>query len=837
MEFGSWALHRFFCVLVSIFMGGVSGLQILTTPPMDCSQESLNCSIKISGCLDHSWLTPFKWTPSSPKEVMVNVSIQESEPGIFIPVLLIKWKLGTDASIRSYQGVQVSVQRQSDSHRSCLQYRFRNRIKSQLNPQREKWSFSLERFVVEPEYTYLVDVYSLPRRNINEYPDQGSMMFVVPGCKDGLMKRTELCKRRGSMWEPNITHSQHGTRLSFSFWTGNYSQNYTVFLRSHSSLGFVCNNEQQTITEEPGRRVNVTFFTQEWMSSCCHYSISIQPFFVDCYNDCVRHQRDIPCPEKTGLPPLATAEPSSEISETSIGITIGIVTVTIVLLGVFLFVVWVQMKCRTKIPLPDISTGGKKSIASEDTERPQVVKRVLIVYSLDHVLYKDIVLAFAEFLLTVCGTEVILDLLQTNTISEVGHLNWLAQHKKTSDKIIILCSRGTRAKWTAMLGTEQSQVLLRGDERSPMRDMFTPAMNLIVPDFKKPASFGKYIVAYFDGISEDGDVPDPFNVGVKYKLMKQFEEIHFRVQDLEKYEPGKTYQVPGITSDDYHKHPSGERLRNAIRKFQRYQMEQPDWFEKECLLSAEEAGAEEEEECDRELGDDPSSIRQNVLLLELQDAAGCCVNQLQVADSSHPTFVRCLPTLECRAQITGVSQNVIGMDGVESPALGQTYIREPICCTPVSECNQRVLLSSSLDSPHEEDPLLAAGRVMRNEIVQQASGHAAEDHCVRNDVGCPAPAQSDARQRLAELQQALLLQGLGYSQIPAPEPHHLPESAPFILLPAKEESVESDQGYCSKLYLSAEELHSGRASVLPDALKELEMLQIGLLQESMETAD
>uniref|UniRef100_A0A4W3J6U5 SEFIR domain-containing protein n=1 Tax=Callorhinchus milii TaxID=7868 RepID=A0A4W3J6U5_CALMI len=641
-----------------------------------CQRTSLNriqeylfvyCEITVF-VPDLDWLTPFKWTPSSPKEVMVNVSIQESEPGIFIPVLLIKWKLGTDGTILSMA-----------------------------------WSFSLERFVVEPEYTYLVDVYSLPRRNINEYPDQGSMMFVVPG---------ESFHLHGFCLPPPV-----------------------LLLRN------------------------------------------------------VLHQFRAGCEQE----------------------------------GLSLYICFVP--------------GGKKSIASEDTERPQVVKRVLIVYSLDHVLYKDIVLAFAEFLLTVCGTEVILDLLQTNTISEVGHLNWLAQHKKTSDKIIILCSRGTRAKWTAMLGTEQSQVLLRGDERSPMRDMFTPAMNLIVPDFKKPASFGKYIVAYFDGISEDGDVPDPFNVGVKYKLMKQFEEIHFRVQDLEKYEPGKTYQVPGITSDDYHKHPSGERLRNAIRKFQRYQMEQPDWFEKECLLSAEEAGAEEEEECDRELGDDPSSIRQNVLLLELQDAAGCCVNQLQVADSSHPTFVRCLPTLECRAQITGVSQNVIGMDGVESPALGQTYIREPICCTPVSECNQRVLLSSSLDSPHEEDPLLAAGRVMRNEIVQQASGHAAEDHCVRNDVGCPAPAQSDARQRLAELQQALLLQGLGYSQIPAPEPHHLPESAPFILLPAKEESVESDQGYCSKLYLSAEELHSGRASVLPDALKELEMLQIGLLQESMETAD
>ncbi|KAL4640682.1 hypothetical protein GN956_G11135 [Arapaima gigas] len=119
--------------------------------------------------------------------------------------------------------------------------------------------------------------------------------------------------------------------------------------------------------------------------------------------------------------------------------------------------------------------------------------------------------------------------------------------------------------------------------------MLTPAFSLIVPDLLHPVAFGKYIVAYFDDVSAEEDVPPPFNITIKYKLMKHFEELYFRILDMEKREPGKVNRVEGIAEDEYFNCASGRALRDAIEAFQAHQLEYPDWFERECVDSEEEA--------------------------------------------------------------------------------------------------------------------------------------------------------------------------------------------------------------------------------------------------------
>lgn len=84
----------------------------------------------------------------------------------------------------------------------------------------------------------------------------------------------------------------------------------------------------------------------------------------------------------------------------------------------------------------------------------------------------------------------------------------------------------------------EPRVLLREDVRSPVGDMLTLALQLITPDMQRPASYGKYLVAYFDDVSSEGDVPSMFDIAVKYKLMKHFEELYFRILDVEKYKHG-----------------------------------------------------------------------------------------------------------------------------------------------------------------------------------------------------------------------------------------------------------------------------------------------------------
>lgn len=219
-------------------------------------------------------------------------------------------------------------------------------------------------------------------------------------------------------------------------------------------------------------------------------------------------------------------------------------------------------------------------------------RTVLIIYSQDHRLYTDIVLKLCAFLRAKCATEVVVDLLDSTWLGTVGRLAWLEQQRQRNDKVLILCSRGMRAKWDAMCG--HRPITLREDVRSPNDDMTTAALNLILPDLQRAASLGKYLVAYFGEVSCERDVPSAFNIAVKYRLMKQFEEFFFRIQGMEKYQPGRTNTIEGLSIDDYFNCPSGQALKEAIETFRAYQLENPDWFEKECVSSEEEAIGEHE---------------------------------------------------------------------------------------------------------------------------------------------------------------------------------------------------------------------------------------------------
>lgn len=84
----------------------------------------------------------------------------------------------------------------------------------------------------------------------------------------------------------------------------------------------------------------------------------------------------------------------------------------------------------------------------------------------------------------------------------------------------MLCSRGVRAKWDAMCGV-QHPVTLREDVRSPNDDMTTPAIHLMAPDLQRAASLGKYLVAYFEDISSEHDVPSLFHIAAKYVQILQ----------------------------------------------------------------------------------------------------------------------------------------------------------------------------------------------------------------------------------------------------------------------------------------------------------------------------
>lgn len=208
---------------------------------------------------------------------------------------------------------------------------------------------------------------------------------------------------------------------------------------------------------------------------------------------------------------------------------------------------------------------------------------LLLIYSRDHPLFLDVVLKLAAFLQAHCGIVVLLDLLDSNTVSQVGLMRWLEIQRnklQPKDKILVLCSHGVQSKWRAMCG--QGHVTHQPD------DLIGPFLSLFLSDMHQPGSMGRYIAAYFDDITSERDVPSFFDIAVKYKLMKHFEELYFRVLDMEKYEPRKVNHIQGIGPDEYFTSPSGCQLQNAIDKFLMFQINNPDWFEKDLTEDTDE---------------------------------------------------------------------------------------------------------------------------------------------------------------------------------------------------------------------------------------------------------
>ncbi|KTG33319.1 hypothetical protein cypCar_00001426 [Cyprinus carpio] len=246
----------------------------------------------------------------------------------------------------------------------------------------------------------------------------------------------------------------------------------------------------------------------------------------------------------------------------------------------------------TNITVPETPSSDSPACAKGKLEwnSIQEPKRVIIIYSLDHPLYKEIILKLCAFMRAKCGTDITLDLLDATWLSTIGRIQWLDMQRerisKSLDKVLILCSPGVLAKWKAMCG--EHKVRLKEDERSPIGDMLTPALSLIIPDFVDASSFHKYMVAYFDDVCSENDVPAPFNIVVKYKLMKHFEELYFRILDMEKHEPGQIKCIEGIRENDYFCCPSGQGLRDAIEAFKNYQLKNPNWFKMELLDTDDE---------------------------------------------------------------------------------------------------------------------------------------------------------------------------------------------------------------------------------------------------------
>ncbi|KAK5604568.1 hypothetical protein CRENBAI_015324 [Crenichthys baileyi] len=488
---------------------------------------------------------------TGPQEVSVQIKTSMGQDGP-VPVMNVAWDLKADASIYRIHGTEIKVTEENTNQSVCVQFHYS--VGDLLNPSHKRWTFSLD-VLVEPKHTYTTVVLNLPEPQKGHY--RMTNRTTIPGCEDQRIKKAQLCQENGSLWDPRITvFTEKENLILVEFYSSEFSERYRVFIQSGSL------NDSQ------------------WV-------FKIQPFFIRCKNNCESARKTVKLSQSC-IFASGSSTTGSKFME-----------ICLVLLLIFVgFLVYFLQKASRR--------GPPATSPSADQQQPEVVqvqerKRVLVIYSLDHLLYKNIVLKLASFLAAKCGTDVVLDMLDSTRLGVLGSIQWLEWHKeqieRSSDKILILCSRGVKAKWRAMCGGKQ--VFLREDVLSPIGDTLTPSLTLLVPYFIRSASFEKYIVAYFDDIFSEEDIPLPFKITVRYKLMKQFEEVFFRILNTEKHEPGRVKQIDGLSEDTYHECPSGKALKDAIEAFHEYQLENPHWFQEELLecpeLVDEEAPAASDE--------------------------------------------------------------------------------------------------------------------------------------------------------------------------------------------------------------------------------------------------
>ncbi|KAM3609705.1 uncharacterized protein V6R79_018934 [Siganus canaliculatus] len=548
----------FVCFCFIAGLGGTSSLRTLDKR-LDCNQQGLdNC--KISNCSGNHTFVQRWFSPTEPEWASEKVGVWADKHGL-VSVLNVTWQIKADASIFKLQGSEITIVDESTNQSMCVQFSYK--FNQQQNPKHRKWEFSLNGVVVEPGHTYSLSMLNLPLPDTGEYKIQ--KQIPIPECGNPTIDKTLTCLQNGSLWDPQINTHVHKEQESLvivvNFQAAQYSERYLVSFQSH---GF---HYSTSVFKENRTLLNVTMKVNLWQLSQCEMVLLIQPFFIRCQNNCSQHTKIIRyCQYQLSLKLIIKA-------------SVGVLFVGIVLACLL----W---RTRHKDRLSTSSFAAREP--SEDFQ-VRARKRVLIIYSLDHPLYKDIVLKLCAFLATKCGTEVVLDLFDSARLGVLGSIQWLDWHRAriedSSDKILILCSRGVQAKWRAMCGG--TQVPLREDSLSTVGDMLSPALSLMVPHFVRSASFERYMVAYFDDVCSEEDVPSPFNITVRYKLMKQFEELFFRILDTEKHKPGHVNRIEGLSENEYYKCAPGRALRDAIEAFHSYQLQNPQWFEDQLLESSE----------------------------------------------------------------------------------------------------------------------------------------------------------------------------------------------------------------------------------------------------------
>uniref|UniRef100_A0A8C4NAX2 SEFIR domain-containing protein n=1 Tax=Eptatretus burgeri TaxID=7764 RepID=A0A8C4NAX2_EPTBU len=427
-------------------------------------------------------------------------------------------------------------------------------------------------FKGKPGESYFIYLYHLPHSWWDDF--YAGSAFTMPGCKDPQMKGVDICVNMIPEVDANLSCSSG--ILTVSFYMDPRCNAYQLVLEGQSKQ-----DEKQSIlkpkiiNEDRGSRRLRNYSVELDQETYVKYFVEIIPYCEGCLTDCWR---------KT----LSTNGCKKEYPLNLVFLSlIPVGLLFIFFVALFIHVswnkpLWNKVFSSTHFATTDID----KFPLTNQHKVPEVScrKQVLLLYSHDHKEYSHLVLSLAAFLQEHCGLLIVMDLLEEQQIGKMGYLPWLMGKKQlveeTDGKIILLCSRGAYAKWQHACQDCEPPLKLKEDARSLLGDTFTPSIGLICSDFQHPRAFAKYIVAFFEGVSGECDIPSLFRSTVTYRLMEHLEDLVLRLHGVERYSHGAESRAAGLAPEDYGKTASGEKLHAAFVKCKTWQENNPNWLEK-----------------------------------------------------------------------------------------------------------------------------------------------------------------------------------------------------------------------------------------------------------------
>ena len=279
---------------------------------------------------------------------------------------------------------------------------------------------------------------------------------------------------------------------------------------------------------------------------------------------------------------LSTRLPSTLPNSNSNLIIIATSIALIILLIAAVMVVWIVTKTRKSKTTIKFQYEKDRKISFTEPPKVRPIKlppkpiKLFLVFVNDHPKHLNLVKNFIYFLQGDLGFDVICELSQTQECSK-DPVDWMDQRFNDSDKILVVWSPGAVERWKKYNQGEKFY-----------QDLFSPVLKQIRNALFHDQNRAKYYFCYFDYFSKD-DIPREFSNETSFLLMNRFEDLYYRLNNIEPYMVGGEIKAKRVMLDHYwdpNLNQYGNKLKNSIEEMNFFAKHNPNWYSQSLVPSS-----------------------------------------------------------------------------------------------------------------------------------------------------------------------------------------------------------------------------------------------------------